>query len=587
MNENLKIIYDIIQPKVDIYNSKPILGNTIATGIELYLKLKSDLSGDGIVDYAEIIVESLDKEILNNNIFLEFFIKHFLEDKHIDLLCKNLNISDDLSNIKKRRELLTKTKNEIKKNIIILFSLDENYFKEQSNTKTISSECIIPYTPVPIDEPNSKDLISKEYLSLHDYQKNIKDSIIRGLIFSQPNAKLLVHMPTGSGKTKTAIEAIIDFIRVSIRLAEDGGTIIWFAHSKELCEQAYNTFKALWRYKGDYPINIYKYFGDSDENELINCTQDKASIVFCGFQKFRSIYKSNYKQSVLFELKHFFHTNTKLVIVDEAHISQANTYKEAIEFVNQMPNCRLMGLTATPGRSNFIEGDNQNNNLADFFDNNIIKICDKDGSVLENPLKYLQERKILAKIIFEELDFNLDLKKMGYKSTQITNLSKKDDIGDDELDLIAIDPNRNAIIITKIKECFIENDSILVFACTKEHCIILHRLLKLEGIESAVILGDTNKSTRANDIDRFKKNDLKVLINYGVLSTGFDAPNLNTLIMARPTKSIVLYSQIVGRALRGKNNGGNLTNKIITIKDNMIGFPNPDFMFDYWRDFWN
>ena len=92
MNENLKIIYDIILPKVDIYNSKPILGNTIATGIELYLKLKSDLSGDGIVDYAEIIVESLDKEILNNNIFLEFFIKHFLEDKHIDLLSKNLNI---------------------------------------------------------------------------------------------------------------------------------------------------------------------------------------------------------------------------------------------------------------------------------------------------------------------------------------------------------------------------------------------------------------------------------------------------------------------------------------------------------------
>jgi superfamily II DNA or RNA helicase len=127
----------------------------------------------------------------------------------------------------------------------------------------------------------------------------------------------------------------------------------------------------------------------------------------------------------------------------------------------------------------------------------------------------------------------------------------------------------------------------LVFACTKEHCIILQRLLKLEGIESAVILGDTNKSTRANDIESFKKNELKVLINFGVLSTGFDAPNLNTLIMARPTKSIVLYSQIVGRALRGKNNGGNLTNKIITIKDNMIGFPNPDFMFDYWRDFWN
>jgi superfamily II DNA or RNA helicase len=111
--------------------------------------------------------------------------------------------------------------------------------------------------------------------------------------------------------------------------------------------------------------------------------------------------------------------------------------------------------------------------------------------------------------------------------------------------------------------------------------------LKLYDIESVVILGETNKDIRSDAISRFKKNDLKILINYGVLSTGFDAPNLNSLIMARPTNSIVLYSQIVGRALRGKNNGGNDTNKIITIKDNMIGFPDPNFMFSYWNEFWN
>ena len=102
-----------------------------------------------------------------------------------------------------------------------------------------------------------------------------------------------------------------------------------------------------------------------------------------------------------------------------------------------------------------------------------------------------------------------------------------------------------------------------------------------------MILGETNSKIRKQAITDFKSGQLKVLINYGVLSTGFDAPKLNTLIVARPTKSIVLYSQIVGRALRGPANGGNKKNKLITIKDNLLGFPEPDFMFSYWEEFWN
>ena len=134
------------------------------------------------------------------------------------------------------------------------------------------------------------------------------------------------------------------------------------------------------------------------------------------------------------------------------------------------------------------------------------------------------------------------------------------------MDLIATDPHRNAQIIEKIKEHFLLNNSILVFACSKDHCIILQRLLKSEEIESVVILGETNKHIRGQSIKDFKNNKLKVIINFGVLSTGFDAPNLNTLIIARPTKSVVLYSQMVGRALRGPRNGGNEENTLITIK---------------------
>ena len=587
MNKNLEIIYKVIKPNMNIYEARPILGGNIASGIEKYCALKDELSGGNGIDYAEIVVEALDKDILTNDDFITSFISTLINEHDVRGLSLLLNIPVELSNFAKRKAILGCGKNALKNALLTFYNLEKDYFVTPPPLKSITTERIVPFTPVPIEDDNAKELIHKEYLSLHDYQKNIKDNIVRNLLFGNPNAKMLVHMPTGSGKTKTAIEAILDFIRVSLRLAEDGGTIVWFAHSKELCEQAYQTFKAVWMYKGDYPINAYKYFGDTSSSELTKCMEDKASIVFCGFQKFNSILSSKSSEKELFGLKHFFHTKTKLVIVDEAHKSLARTYKSAIEFTNTMPNCRLIGLTATPGRSNYVEGDNQNDGLAEFFGNKIISICHKDGSKMNDPLTYLQNEKVLAKISFEELDFNLDLEKLGYDPKKISNFNKEKDLSDTELDIIATDPERNAIIISKIKECYNAQDSTLVFACTKDHCIILQRLLKLYDIESVVILGETNKDIRSSAIARFKNGDLKILINYGVLSTGFDAPNLNSLIMARPTNSIVLYSQIVGRALRGKNNGGNDTNKIITIKDNMIGFPNPNFMFSYWNKFWN
>ena len=68
---------------------------------------------------------------------------------------------------------------------------------------------------------------------------------------------------------------------------DGGGTVVWFAHSKELCEQAYNTFKTIWCFKGDFPIDLYKIFGDSDYDEIATCMDKKVSIIFIGFQRYK------------------------------------------------------------------------------------------------------------------------------------------------------------------------------------------------------------------------------------------------------------------------------------------------------------
>ena len=585
MNNNLIKIFDLIKLRMDRYVFQNILGNNISNGIEKFYQMKHDLSRDSDIDYAKLIVESLGSQILDNKPFLNFFVKEGLTDNQILDLGKKLNIDDSLSNYKKRISILEKSSSRIKTSIIELLSLEIDFFKIEKAPKVITRETIKPFTPVPIDQENCTDLIPKEYLSVHEYQKRVKDKLTKEIIFNA-DAKALVHMPTGSGKTKTSIEAIIDFIKIKLTYPHDPGTILWFAHSKELCEQAYDTFKRLWSFKGDYEINAYKVFGDASYNEIYKCQKDHTSIIFIGFQKFDSILKASPDKLDLHALKQHLIENTKLVVIDEAHKALANTYKKALDFVTQTNGCRLVGLTATPGRSNYITGSNENQELSQFFGSNIIRITKPDDSILDNPLEYLQSIDVLAEIEQEELPVTIDFTKCNYSKKDYEKATKKDDITAKELDIISTDPHRNSIILNKINEN--KNDSILVFACSKDHCVILNRLLKSTyNIDSVVILGETNSKIRKQAISDFKSGKLKVLINFGVLSTGFDAPKLNTLIVARPTKSIVLYSQIVGRALRGKANGGNNKNKLITIKDNLLGFPNPDFMFSYWEEFWN
>ncbi|MDG1056531.1 MAG: DEAD/DEAH box helicase family protein, partial [Flavobacteriaceae bacterium] len=303
---------------MDRYIFMDILGDTVAQGIESFYTLKSSLSDDTDLDYASLLIESLGSEILDRKEFVNFFLLQGLSDSHIQGISDKLKIDSSLSEFKKRKALLAASNAKIKDTIIELLELDQDYFKVEKAAKLITRESICPFTPVPIEEENCRDLIPMEYLSVHEYQKRIKDKLTKEIVFN-PEAKALVHMPTGSGKTKTSVESIIDFIKIKFTYPHDPGTVLWFAHSKELCEQAYNTFKSLWSFKGDYPITAYKVFGDAEYKEILKCTKDHASIIFIGFQKFESLLKSKSDNLELHSIKQHLVEKTKLVVIDEAH----------------------------------------------------------------------------------------------------------------------------------------------------------------------------------------------------------------------------------------------------------------------------
>jgi superfamily II DNA or RNA helicase len=240
-------------------------------------------------------------------------------------------------------------------------------------------------------------------------------------------------------------------------------------------------------------------------------------------------------------------------------------------------------LTATPGRSSNIN-DLSNKFLSDYFSNNIIKIEDEFGQSLENPLEYLQKHKILANIDHNPIKVNFD----DFTDDEVVKIIESGELDESQIEKVVESPIRNKIIVDEVVKSLKNpaRDLILIFACSTSHCILIQKLLELNQVKSEVVLAETPTRLRNRYISDFKKGELKVLINFGVLTTGFDAPRLKTLILARHTSSIILYSQMVGRALRGPRNGGNEINYVVDLVDNFTKLGNPDQLFTYWEDFW-
>lgn len=210
-------------------------------------------------------------------------------------------------------------------------------------------------------------------------------------------------------------------------------------------------------------------------------------------------------------------------------------------------------------------------------------MVDEDGCSIQNPVEYLQERGVLAKIRREELFTDTEIE---ISEKQIRELKV---YGDDKLAFLlsslVVNPGRNKLIVDKIVQLHDEGKAVLVFACSAEHCVILQTLLQGMGRRAASILATTSLKERVNAIEEFKRGELKILINYGVLTTGFDAPNLDALLIARPTTSVVLYSQMVGRALRGRLNGGHDENLLIDVRDNFVWGQMSD-LFNFYNIYW-
>ena len=423
-----------------------------------------------------------------------------------------------------------------------------------------------------VDDPRAPRVVSpvtqktRVSYGLFPHQRTAVRKVINAL--SHYDHKVILHMPTGSGKTRTAMHLIARHLR------EYGPTVVvWLAQNRELLDQASDEFEKAWESLGDRDVQLMRFWGNRTAplEELVD------GLVVAGLAKMSNI--DTKRPKLLLRLA----DHATLTVIDEAHQAIAPTYSNVIRaLISKRPENALLGLTATPGRTwSEIEEDKR---LSEFFEGRKV-LLEVEG--YDDPVSFLVNEKYLARPVFRQLEApsNIELNKADLK-----NIQNAPDLSNKILEKIGHDAARTETVLLSIMDAISRHDRIIVFAPSVENAKLLYAMLTIKKVEALFISGETGSSERERRIRRYKSNAREkiVLVNFGVLTTGFDAPKTSCAIIARPTRSLVLYSQMVGRATRGVRAGGNEECEVITVTDpNLPGFGSLTEAFTNWEDVWN
>ena len=339
--------------------------------------------------------------------------------------------------------------------------------------------------------------------TLRPYQQEAVDATLG--YFRRSHQPAVIVLPTGAGKSLVIAELA--------RLAR--GRVLVLAHVKELVAQNHSKYQA-------YGLEADIFAAGLQRKE------SRSKVVFGSVQ------------SVARNLTQFDSEFT-LLIVDECHrISDADDsqYQQILTHLRlRNPKLRLLGLTATPYRlgkgwiyqfhyHGMVRGDERA----------LFRDC-----IYELPLRYMIKHGFLVP------PERLDMPVVQYDFSRLTarenGLFSEADLNLELKQQQRITPH----IIQQIVEFAQDRQGVMIFAATVEHA---KEVLGLLPGSKALITADTPAAERDALIAAFKARELLYMVNVAVLTTGFDAPHVDLIAILRPTESVSLYQQIVGRGLR-------------------------------------
>ena len=150
-------------------------------------------------------------------------------------------------------------------------------------------------------------------------------------------ARVLLHMPTGGGKTRVAMNVIADNLR-----QYEPALVIWLAYSEELCEQAVDEFRRAWSVLGNRQVGVHRFWGPFD----LDFDQPRDGLLVAGLSKMYNVARTSVRRIASLADK------VTMVVIDEAHLAVAETYALTLDVLaTKRTDTKLLGLTATPGRS--------------------------------------------------------------------------------------------------------------------------------------------------------------------------------------------------------------------------------------------
>ena len=335
---------------------------------------------------------------------------------------------------------------------------------------------------------------------LRDYQRKAIDSVLES--YERGVRSGIVNVATGGGKTATATHLSQEFHE------RYGGKTLFLIDRIELAEQARQAFL---RTNPNLRVGIEMNTERTDEYD---------DITICSVQ---TIGRKGSKR-----ISKFAGDQYNLCIVDEAHGSLAPIWLRALHFLGVHPENfqdgkLLVGLTATAYR-----GDGKS--LGYLY----------DDIYAQFDIRYGIREGWLTDIEWVSVKTNTNIASVKVNGGEFAQgeLTKKVD-----------NPVRNAQIVKAYMEHSI-NEPAIVFCAGVQHAYTMADMFNQAGISAECIEGGTDKEVRKDWIDDYRAGKIKVLLNYICLAVGFDAPETTTIIMARPIRSTLTYTQAIGRGLR-------------------------------------
>lgn len=404
---------------------------------------------------------------------------------------------------------------------------------------------------------------------LHDYQRAIADMVKALLASDAEERRGLVALPTGAGKTRVAVEALVEHLNSS----STDQRIVWIAETDELCEQAVQSWHQIWRALGTpgRPLTLSRLWAQNEATE-----RDGHHVVVASVAKLRTLVERGQQR---WSEDYGWLPRPNAIVVDEAHKSISQEYNRVMAALAGTARVAemtvpLIGLTATPYR-NYNTAETEA--LAGRYHRHLLT----DG-VFDNDDVYghLQQMGVLARVrqrVLEGSQIELDAAEREY-TQQWSRLP------DSVESRLGQDTQRNTAIVEAVT-ALEEGQRALLFATSVHNARVLAAMLTYRGVEARAVSGTTDTNARRRYIDDFKAGRVRVLTNYNVFTEGFDVPGIDAVFITRPTFSPNVYQQMVGRGLRGPLNGGKEEVLLVNVADNLTNF-HGEFAFRHFDTLW-